>query len=261
MGKLKSKLKSHVPWFIHYTYRKLRALPEDLPVILPFLFRNTKTPTRFAERLGLVYQCYRISYSVDCPHMENEIVRVMEAIFDVDPAVPGVIVEAGSYKGGSGAKLSRAAALANRKLYLFDSFEGIPEHRETHGKNIYGGDAYFPPGSYRGSQEEVQKTIETFGNLSQCVFVKGWFDNTMPHFKEPVIAAYIDVDLLSSTRTCVTHLYPLLIAGGTLFSQDGHLPWIINLLNGDSFWETLHAKKPRMMGLGTKKLVEITRTK
>ncbi len=259
MGNIKSKLKSYAPWFVHYAYRKLRALPEDLPVILPFLFKNTKTSTRFTDRLGLVYQCYRISYSIDCPHMENEIVRVMGAIFAADSKTPGVVVEAGSYKGGSGAKLSRAAALANRKLYLFDSFEGIPEHRETHGKNIYGGDAYFPPGSYRGSLEEVQKTIRTFGDLSPCVFVKGWFDDTMPKFTEPIIAAYIDVDLLSSTRTCITYLYPLLVAGGKLFSQDGHLPWAITLLNDDSFWKTLHTKKPRMTGLGMKKLVEITK--
>ena len=55
-----------------------------------------------------------------------------------------------------------------RRADEFDSFEGIPEHREAHGKNIYGGDAYFPPGSYRGSLEEVQKTIGTFGDRTPC---------------------------------------------------------------------------------------------
>ncbi len=41
----------------------------------------------------------------------------------------------------------------------------------------------------------------------------------LPTFKEKVAAVYIDVDLASSTRTCLNHLYPLLERGGVCFSQ------------------------------------------
>lgn len=189
--------------------------------------------------------------------MENEIIKVISAILlHIGDNKPGVIVEAGSYKGGSAAKLSLAARLVSRKLVIFDSFEGLPIHQEIHGKNIFGGDAHFPPGSYAGSLDEVKNNINKFAVLDVCEFKKGWFENTMPNFKEPILAAYIDVDLESSTKTCVKYLYPLLATDGVLFSQDGHLPWVINLLNKEEFWEKeVGYKKPYIAGLGSKKLV------
>jgi O-methyltransferase len=255
---LKERLRPLLPWPALYLYRKLRSLPEDLPVLLPFLFAGTKAPTTFLGRLWLIWKCYRISYSIESPHMEQEMVQVISAILSIPPEVPGVVVEAGAYKGGSTAKLSLAASLAGRKLFVFDSFEGLPPHRETHEKNIFGGDAYFPPGSYAGSLEEVKKSIARFGAPEVCEFKKGWFDDTMPGFKEPVCTAYVDVDLETSTRTCLRYLYPRLVSGGVLFSQDGHLPWIIKLLNDDRFWnKEVGRSKPRMRGLGKRKLVAV----
>jgi O-methyltransferase len=191
--------------------------------------------------------------------MEGEMIKVISAMLSyIGNNKSGVFVEAGSYKGGSTAKLSLAAKIANRKLVVFDSFEGLPPHKEVHAKNIFGGDAYFPPGSYAGSLEEVKNNIKKFGVLDVCEFKKGWFENTMPDFKEAVLIAYIDVDLESSTRTCVKFLYPLLLSGGILFSQDGHLPWVINLLNNENFWENeVRYRKPHIAGLGSKKLLII----
>lgn len=255
---LKETARSFLPWPLLYLYRKLRAGREDFPALLFFLFRRTKTRTTFWQRLLLIVKCYRISYSVDCPHMEHEMVRVMAGIFSLDPSTKGVIVEAGSYKGGSAAKISLAARLARRKLFVFDSFEGLPQHREVHGKNIFGGDAYFPAGSYAGSLEEVESNIQKFGAIEVCEFRKGWFDDSMPAFGEPVGVAYLDVDLVSSTKTCLKYLYPLVVPGGALLSQDGHLPWIIRLLGDAEFWRReVGCKKPEMVGLGKEKLVII----
>jgi len=44
------------------------------------------------------------------------------------------------------------------------------------------------------------------------------------------------VDLLSSTETCIEFFYPLLVRGGAMFSQDGHLPWIVDLMKNEEFW-------------------------
>lgn len=255
---LKTKIRSRLPWPVLYIYRKFRALPEDFIFLFMFLF-NTNLNVSFFKKLWLIYSCYRISYLVDCPHMEGEMIQVISAILShIGSDKPGVILEAGSYKGGSAAKLSLAAKLASRKLVIFDSFEGLPKHQEIHGKNIFGGDAYFPPGSYSGSLDEVKNNIRKFGFLDICEFKKGWFEDTMPDFKEKILVAYIDVDLESSTKTCIKYLYPLITPGGVLFSQDGHLPWVINLLNNEKFWEKeVGYKKPYIYGLGTKKLLII----
>lgn len=251
-------LRAHLPWPLHYLLRKLRALPQDAPALWRLARLGGVPGLTLTRRLGLLKRGYRVSYSVDCPHMEGEMATVMAAILSLPRDVPAVVVEAGSFKGGSTSKLSRAAKLAGREMVVFDSFEGIPEHHEQHTKNIYGGDAYFPPGSYAGSLEEVRGNVTRFGAIDVCRFVKGWFDDTMPGFHEPVAVAYIDVDLESSTRTCIRHLYPLLVEGGVLFSQDGHLPWVIGLLRDESFWrDQIGCPPPRMDGLGTRKLVAV----
>jgi O-methyltransferase len=251
-------LRARLPWPLHYLLRKLRALPQDVPALWRLARLRGVANLSLRRRLALIARSYRISYSVDCPHMEGEMAMVMTAILALPRDVSGVVVEAGSYKGGSTSKLSRAARLAGREMVVFDSFEGIPEHHEQHTKNIFGGDAYFPPGSYAGSLEEVRGNVTRLGAIEVCRFVKGWFDDTMPGFHEPVGVAYVDVDLESSTRTCIRFMYPRLVEGGVLFSQDGHLPWVIKLLRDEAFWrDEVGCPPPRMDGLGTRKLVAV----
>jgi len=254
----KNYLKENLPWPAHYIYRKIRALSYDFPKILKFLILRPKTKISFWQKLSLILNCYKISYFVDCPHMEGEMIEVIHKIFSISPENFGIVVEAGAFKGGSTAKISLAAKMANRKFFVFDSFEGIPEHQEKHGKNIFGGDAYFPKGSYFGSLEEVKKNVEKFGDIKNCEFIKGFFDETMPGFKKSLAVGYLDVDLASSTKTCLQYLYPLLIKDGVLLSQDGHLPWIIELLSDKDFWQKeLNVQMPKMYGLGKEKLVVI----
>src|ERR1700730_1882351 len=78
----------------------------------------------------------------------------------------------------------------------------------------------------------------------------------MPHFSQPVVAAYLDVDLASSTRTCLKYLWPLLVPGGVLFSQDGHLPLVLEVFDDDAFWRReLKTSKPQIHGFGTSQLI------
>jgi O-methyltransferase len=54
------------------------------------------------------------------------------------------------------------------------------------------------------------------------------------------------------------YLYPLLVPGGAIFSQDGHLPLVLEVLQDPTFWaEEVGVPVPPMEGLGTSKLVAI----
>ena len=216
---MKTYLRKKLPWPVRYIYRKFRALPYDFPRSIKFLLLKPKTEISFWQKLSLVLNCYKISYFVDCPHMEGEMIEVMLQIFSVPKEKSGVVLEAGAFKGGSTAKISLAEKIAGRKFLVFDSFEGIPEHEEKHGKNVFGGDAYFPKGSYFGSLEEVKKNVEKFGDIKSCEFIKGFFDKTMPGFQKPVAVGYLDVDLASSTKTCLKYLYPVLVKGGAFLAK------------------------------------------
>jgi O-methyltransferase len=257
---LRSKIKRKIPWPLHYLYRKIYYAPQDIPAAIDFLFHSTQSPTTFVERWSLIANFYKISFYVDCPHTEHEIIIITKRILNLGAKVPGVIVEAGAFHGGSTTKFSLVAQLANRKLEVFDSFEGMPENHETHGASIYGRVHHFPKGSHAVGIEEVRGNVTEFGDITRCTFHKGFFDQTMPRFKEPVAAACINVDLVQSTKDCLRYLYPLTQPGGVIFSQDAHFPWIIKLLEDNLFWkDEIGVSKPEMEGLGVSKFVAITR--
>ena len=239
-------------------YRAVRY-PQDLVKVADFLRRELGATT-LAQRLTIARHLYRVSFSVDCPHTQFEVLSFIEAILAPPASVTGCVVEAGCFKGGSTAKFSVAAAIAGRDLVVFDSFAGIPANDEAHDRNIYGGDASFPEGSYRGALDEVRGNVARHGRVEVCEFLPGWFEDTLPGFSRPVVAAYVDVDLASSTRTCIKYLYPLLVPGGVLCSQDGHLPLVIDVFRDDAFWEDeVGVRPPHVEGLGERTLLRVVK--
>ena len=205
-----------------------------------------------AQRIRLAHQ------GIECAHTHAEMDRLIRAVLSVPSSMQGCIVEAGCFKGGSTAKLSLAAKIMGRKLVVFDSFSGIPSNEEQHGTDIFGQPAGFRPGTYIGRLEEVKANVSRFGELDSCEFIKGWFEDTMPLFQKPVVMAFIDVDLASSTKTCLQYLYPLLVPGGSIFSHDGHLPLCVKAIDDEEFWtRTVGCPKPPIPDLGRKKLLQI----
>ena len=255
-SRLKDAIKRVLPRRAIYFYRLLRDR-EDALQVLAFL-RKTFPMMRFPDKLLLVDRIYRISDSIECPHTQAEILQFIDSILSLKTEQPGVIVEAGCYKGGSTAKFSLATAHVGRTLLVFDSFEGIPAHNEEHDRNIFGESVGFPQGSYCGDLHEVRENVQHYGNVHACKFYKGWFAETLPTLDVPVAAAYLDVDLASSTYTCLKHIYPLLIPRGEIFSQDGHLPLVIDVFRNQEFWyEELGCPPPDVEGLGHRKLIRL----
>ena len=201
-----------------------------------------------------------ISRNVDCPHNESEVLSFGIDVLSFPRDIDGCIVEAGAYKGGSTAKISLFAKLAGREFIVFDSFEGLPANTEKHDKSILGHSIKetFAEGKFCGFLEEVKKNIERYGGVEVCTFVKGWFEETLPMFSKKIAMIYLDVDLASSTKTCLKYLYPLVVPGGIIYSQDGDFPLVIEVFNDDKFWENeVGCKKPDIEGLGKKKLLKI----
>jgi len=221
---------------------------------LSFLLdRNSLT---FRTRANLVRSIFRVSGHVRCEHGESQILSFVRAALSIPSETKGCLVEAGCFKGGSTAKFSLAAAVIGRELLVFDSFEGIPDNAEPHQKNIWGGPVRFSKGDYRGGLEEVKDNVRRFGNVEVCRFIKGFFEDTLPHLSQPVAGVYLDVDLAGSTRTCLKHLWPVLVPGGILFSQDGHLPLVLEVFNDDDFWrQELKTVKPMIHGFGKSQLI------
>lgn len=203
-----------------------------------------------------------ISENVECPHNQSHILSFVVAMLKLPKGTDGVIIEAGCFKGGSTAKFSLVAKYLGLTLVVFDSFEGLPDNAEDHnhtidGKSIKG---WFKGKEFSGTLEEVKSNIQKYGDISVCRFVKGWFEDTLPEFSEKILAAYLDVDLASSTRTCLKYVYPKIVAGGVLVSQDGDFPLVIEVFDNDNFWrEEVGSEKPNIIGLKKDKMLTIVK--
>jgi hypothetical protein len=117
--------------------------------------------------------------------------------------IPGDFVECGVWRGGASflmAELLRQAGVTDRKVWLFDSFEGLPPPEGIDGPaaTAYTKNAdnpwYFD--NCRASLEEVQRIAAELGLVSYTELVKGWFDQTLPNNRDRVGA----IGLLSRRR-------------------------------------------------------------
>jgi O-methyltransferase len=241
---------------INETIRELRdlvPLRSELRALLPSK----------SKRKSLLAAILEVDKHVECPHNESHILNfVVEMMrFSNERSLePGGFVEAGCFKGGSTAKFSLVAKHLGRKLTVLDSFEGIPPNVEPHHESIFGYSIqeWFEEGTFRGTLAEVTQNVENYGDIETCQFVPGWFDDTLPGLDIQIAGAYIDVDLASSTRSCLRYLYPLLVPGGFLISQDGDFPLVIEVFDDDQFWEdSVGVPKPKILGLGTSKMLKV----
>ena len=153
---------------------------------------------------------------------------------------PGVVVECGTYQGGSAANLSLACELTERKFFVFDSFEGLPEPEESdreHTVLIANEIHTYKRGDWCGTLDLVKANVGKYGSLRVCEFKKGYFEDTLPAFTERVAFVFCDADLRDSVRTCLRYLWPLMSDGGIFFTHEAHHIEIGQLFFDEAFWD------------------------
>jgi O-methyltransferase len=247
-------------------YRRLKsieyALTRDRRAIWSFLFAEYPLDLSTRARLGLVSRFFETTNLVRAYHTQEEMLIVADAILRRAKKNDLTVIEAGSGKGASTAKLSLATRLAGGRLLVFDSFRGIPANEERH-EHVDGRSIIFREGAFLGRLSAVKRTVSELGAIEVCEFHKGLFEDTLPRVipSLQIDVALLDVDLLSSTRTCIKAIYPRLAEGGVIFTTDGHLKSIIELLQSERFWreEVGVERTPTIAGLGAKKMLEIRR--
>ena len=167
-------------------------------------------------------------------------------LLEAAPDVPGVVVECGTWKGGSAANLSLICRIVGRKLKVYDSYEGLPSGAE--------GDREarkYKAGDYCGSLEEVKQNIQRFGAIDVCEFRKGWFSATLPHLEEDVLLAFLDVDFEESLEMCVRCIWPRLVAKGFIFIDECVAVDYCALFYSERYWrERFDRTPPGMIGAG-----------
>jgi O-methyltransferase len=204
------------------------------------------------QRLAILDRFAKIHRMVPCAHSPAQFTIIAEHLLELD--VPGDIVQCGAFKGGSTAKLSVLAKLTGRRLYVCDSFEGLPETHEgtqrfvAHDRST---DYVFSPGEYAGTLDEVRTNVMRAGELDVCTFVPGWFSNTLPTLEVEPALVFTDVDYVSSARDCLRSLWPRLRPGGVWFTHEAmFLTYVEGMMDPEWWLEQLHEAPPVLIGGG-----------
>lgn len=140
--------------------------------------------------------------------------------------IRGDFVEAGVWRGGASILMRGVLAayrVENRKVWLFDSFSGLPapslEFPQDKNSNFHEFD------ELSVSLEQVKHNFASYKLLDpNVVFVKGWFKDTMPQAQVKKIALLrLDGDLYESTIQGLEQLYPKVSSGGCVIVDDYHV--------------------------------------
>jgi O-methyltransferase len=128
--------------------------------------------------------------------------------------LPGEFAECGVWKGGTALMLARVLSRENKKkLYLFDSFQGLPKVDQER-------DPWFHEGQY--SAESVKVVEKVLGEFINGVEIHcGWMPETFNGLEEKRYAfAHIDVDIYQSNLDCCEYFYPRMVHGGVMLFDE-----------------------------------------
>jgi O-methyltransferase len=128
--------------------------------------------------------------------------------------LPGDFAECGVWKGGTALMLARVLnGRTDKTLYLFDSFEGLPEvDREK--------DSWFQKGQYStGSVTAVEDLLHDFRRIVNIR--PGWIPETFKGLENRRYAfVHIDVDIYQSNLDCCKHFYARMVSGGMMLFDE-----------------------------------------
>jgi O-methyltransferase len=129
--------------------------------------------------------------------------------------VDGDLVEAGCNEGQSAVLIQKVieSHQSFKKLYLYDSFEGLPATGVEDGTS-------YRIGQLATSERQVRQNFQLH-RLRLPVIHKGWFSDTLPgHLPETICFAHLDGDLYHSIMVSLTYIYPRLSRGAICLIDD-----------------------------------------
>jgi len=120
----------------------------------------------------------------------------------------GDYAEVGVYKGATAKMICEAKG--DKHLYLFDTFEGIPDAGDI--------DKRFSKNQFPADIEQVKRRLRKYKNVHIC---KGMFPDTAKPMRNRRFAfVHLDVDVYKSTKDCLAFFYKRMEKNGIIISHD-----------------------------------------
>lgn len=189
-----------------------------LDILLLLIRKPSKKPIQFAWLILQVKPKYTMLSTYRLINL-YDLVQESNAL-----DLSGDIVECGVWNGGSAAIMGVACRddkthFKTRKIWLFDSFQGLPRPGKRDGKRER--NCYFE-GWNKGDIEKVVKIFKKLGvSLENVKIIAGWFDSTLSAADINTIAVlHIDADWYNSVKVVLEKLYEKVVPGGFVVVDD-----------------------------------------
>lgn len=129
-------------------------------------------------------------------------------------AVEGDLVELGCNEGTSSILVTKILVDtgSDKKLVLFDSFEGLPSVAAIDGGS-------FKKGDLATTEDVVRYNFSRYG-LPLPEIHKGWFNETLDALPDKICFAYLDGDLYDSILISLQKVYPRMTKGSICLIDD-----------------------------------------
>lgn len=200
-----------MPSLARETARRGRAILKHLYREIPFLRGSRKSKLIAAVRPYTVMSYAKLS-------------AVYELTSHLESTQPeGAFVECGVLNGGcAGLIASVARGNKARQIWLFDSWEGLPEPTEF---DVNARGETPQKGEKRGSLDTVRWLLFSQLRLDErkIHLVKGWFSESIPAMKHavgPIAFLHLDCNFYESYGVCLEELYDSVVPGGIVFIDD-----------------------------------------
>lgn len=145
---------------------------------------------------------------------EVEIVRRELAALST---LAGDVCEFGCYVGTTSVFLARDLAGTGKTLYLYDSFEGLPEKTR---EDASPAGEQFKAGELLATKAQLIRNLKSTG-APMPVIKKGWFsDLTDVDVPETISFAFLDGDYYHSVKDPLKLIWPHLAQGATVVVDD-----------------------------------------
>lgn len=144
--------------------------------------------------------------------------------------VPGDFVECGVWRGGASflmADCLRQAGVRDRKVWLFDSFQGLPDPHEIDGRaarqHAEDPDSPWYFDNCAAALEDVRLAAHELGLEDYVEIVEGWFEDTLPASRArigDIAILRIDCDWHASITCSLDNLYDNVSPNGFVVFDD-----------------------------------------
>jgi hypothetical protein len=195
------------------------------------------------RELGMIWPPMQAETMIGMKRLNN-IQYCVESI--IKDNIQGDLIETGVWRGGACIfmrAIIAAYGITNRRVFVADSFEGLPkpdEFRYPQDRD----DKLYTENFLSVPLEEVKNNFQKYDLLDeQVMFLKGWFKDTLPNAPiERLSVMRLDGDLYQSTIESLTYLYPKLSIGGYCIIDDYSLKGCRQAVN--NFREENNIKVP-----------------